>query len=281
VTGGHTDPITGKDCKWNVFRTCNTTTMDANAIADTLVEKFGKKWYFITPDYAYGHSVQASFVKKLKEHGGEYDGDLVPLGTVDYSSYLIKAKAYRPKVLIDVMGGLDQVNSLKQFVQFGMQNEMAVGGALFELESVMAVPKEAQIGWWVMEWWWDQPNVPGVKEFVDEIRKRNGKIATARHWFGFASVHSVALVANEQKTLDGVKLAHALEGFKLPPEVALQPNTVAFRAGDHELMSTVFAGEVHPPKGSPESVFTPQNLVPGDKAAGPVEETGCHVEFPA
>src|SRR5690349_16398867 len=152
VTGGHTDPITGKDCKWNVFRTCNTTTMDANAIADTLIEKLGKKWYFITPDYAYGHSVQASFVKKLKEHGGEYDGDLVPLGTVDYSAYLIKAKAYRPKVLIDVMGGLDQVNSLKQFVQFGMQKEMAVGGALFELESVLAVPNEARIGWWVMEW---------------------------------------------------------------------------------------------------------------------------------
>jgi branched-chain amino acid transport system substrate-binding protein len=281
VTGGHTDPITGKDCKWNVFRTCNTTTMDANAIADTLVEKFGKRWYFLTPDYAYGHSVQASFVKKLKEHGGEYDGDLVPLGTVDYSSYLIKARAYRPKVLIDVMGGLDQVNSLKQFVQFGMQNEMAVGGALFELESVMAVPKEAQIGWWVMEWWWDQPDVPHVKEFVEEIRKRNGKIATARHWFGFASVHAVVLAANSQKTLDGVKLAHALQGMALPPEVALQPNPVSFRAGDHELMSTVFAGEVHPPKRSPEDVFTPQNLVPGDKAAGPVEETGCHIEFPA
>jgi branched-chain amino acid transport system substrate-binding protein len=280
VTGGHTDPITGKDCKWNVFRTCNTTTMDANAIADTLIEKFGKKWYFITPDYAYGHSVQASFVKKLKEHGGEFDGDLVPLGTVDYSSYLIKAKAYRPKVLIDVMGGLDQVNSLKQFVQFGMQNEMAVGGALFELESILAVPNEARIGWWVMEWWWDQPNVPHVKEFVAEIKKRTGKPASARHWFGFASAHTVALVANEQKTLDGVKLARALQGFKLPPEIALQPHEASFRAGDHELMSTVFAGEVHPPKGAPENVFTVQNPVPGEQAAGPVEATGCHVQFP-
>src|ERR1700728_3958153 len=30
VPGGHTDPITGKDCKWNVFRVCNTTAMDSN-----------------------------------------------------------------------------------------------------------------------------------------------------------------------------------------------------------------------------------------------------------
>ena len=32
VPGGHTDPITGTDCKWNVFRICNTTSMDAAAI---------------------------------------------------------------------------------------------------------------------------------------------------------------------------------------------------------------------------------------------------------
>src|ERR1700739_2137786 len=50
VGGGHTDTITGSGCTWNVFRVCNTTTMDANAIASTLMGKFGKKWYFLTPD---------------------------------------------------------------------------------------------------------------------------------------------------------------------------------------------------------------------------------------
>src|SRR5665811_72019 len=40
VSGGHTDPITGANCSWNVFRVCNSTTMDANAIASTLMEKF-------------------------------------------------------------------------------------------------------------------------------------------------------------------------------------------------------------------------------------------------
>src|ERR1700681_2532322 len=91
VSGGHTDVITGKDCHWNVFRVCNTTTMGVNAIADTLMEKLGKKWYFLTPDYAYAHSVQAAFVKRLKQAGGEYAGYLVPLGTAEYSAYLIKA----------------------------------------------------------------------------------------------------------------------------------------------------------------------------------------------
>src|SRR6476646_6626482 len=207
VSGGHTDTITGKDCHWNVFRVCNTTTMDVNAIADTLISKLGKKWYFLTPDYAYGHSVQAAFVKKLKAAGGEYAGDLIPLGTADYSANLIKAKAYGPKVLINVMGGGDQVNSLKQFVQFGLDKQMAVGGTLFELESLRAVPPEARIGWWTMEWWWDQPDNPHVKEFVAKVKKATGKTASARNWFGYASVHTFALIANQEKTLDGVKLA--------------------------------------------------------------------------
>src|SRR6202451_5317 len=66
VPGGHTDPITGKDCKWNTFRICNTTAMDAAAITKTLVQKFGKRFFFITPDYAYGHTLQDNFVKNLK-----------------------------------------------------------------------------------------------------------------------------------------------------------------------------------------------------------------------
>ncbi len=64
------------------------------------------------------------------------------------------------------MGGLAQIDCMKQFVQFGMSKDMALGGALFELEGIVAVPKDAQTGWWDMEWWWDQPKVPEVVKFV-------------------------------------------------------------------------------------------------------------------
>ena len=281
VSGGHTDPITGSSCSWNVFRVCNSTTMDAAAIAMTLIEKFGKKWYFLTPDYAYGHSVQAAFEKILKAAGGTSAGSLVPLGTPDYSSYLIQAKSYNPQVLINVMGGGDQVASLKQFVQFGLNKDIAVGGALFELESIRSVPDEARIGWWTMEWWWDQPNVPHVAEFNAAMKKATGGAATARNWFGYVSVQTLALIANQEKTLEAPKLAAALADFKLPPEVALQPGAPSYRGGDHELMSTVFVGEVHPPQGDPDRMFTIKNPVPGETAAGPVKDTGCKMRAPA
>ena len=45
VPGGHTDAVTGASCHWNVFRVCNTTQMEANAVAAALIEEYGKKFY--------------------------------------------------------------------------------------------------------------------------------------------------------------------------------------------------------------------------------------------
>src|SRR5580692_412899 len=185
VPGGHTDPITGTNCKWNVFRICNTTTMDANAVTPELVKRFGKKWFFITPDYAYGHTLQDAFIKALTKAGGTYDGDYLPINNTDFSATLIKAKGYKPDVLLNNMGGLTQINCMKQFTQFGMQKEMALGGALFEMESIKGVPPDAQTGWWDMEWWWNQPDVPEVVKFVADYRAATKKTPSARDWFGY------------------------------------------------------------------------------------------------
>src|SRR3974390_1712359 len=96
---------------------------------------------------------------------------------------------------------------------------MTVAGTLCELEGFLAMPDETLIGWWAMEWWGNQPNTPHVKEFNAAIKQRTGRAATARNWLGYASVHTVALIANQEKTLDAVKLARALSGFKRRPRL--------------------------------------------------------------
>lgn len=282
VPGGHTDPITGSNCKWNVFRICNTTTMDANAVSGELIKRFGKRWFFITPDYAYGHTLQDAFVKNLKKAGGEYQGDMLPIDNSDFSASLIKAQAYKPNVLLNNMGGLSQINCMKQFVQFGMSKSMALGGALFELESVLSVPSDAQAGWWDFEWWWNQPDVPHVADFNAGIKKAfNVPAASARHWFGYVAIHTARLAAADAKSLEAIKLAKATAGMTLPPEVALQKGNIVYREGDHQLMSGIFVGEVHPPKGDPADILAVANVVPGEQADGPVSETGCKMQMPA
>ena len=283
VTGGHTDSVTGTDCHWNVFRVCNTTRMETNSVAKTLFNKYGKRWYFITPDYAFGHTLQQGFEASLKQFGGtEVGADLTPLGATDYSSYLIKAQAANPDVIILLLAGQDMVAALKQAVQFGLDKRFHIAGAQQELEVLEGLPPNARIGTWVFEWYWKQPGVPHVEDFVAAIRKRTGgKVPTARHWFGYVAAWTCALVANEHNTLDALKLAKALEDFKLPPEVALMPNDPFYRAGDHQLMPSLYVGDAIEKGSEPDDLFRVDEIVKGTEVAPSVAETGCQLKWPA
>jgi branched-chain amino acid transport system substrate-binding protein len=134
-----------------------------------------------------------------------------------------------------------------------------------------------------MEWYWDQPNAPEVKKFVDAISPAIGnKKPTARHWMSYVSLHAVRLAAEKAKTLEAVAMAHALEDLELPPDVALSPNKVRYRKGDHQLMSDIFVGEMHTPgPGGADDLFKTGSVVTGEQAAGSAEATGCKVAFPS
>jgi branched-chain amino acid transport system substrate-binding protein len=257
--------------------------MLAAGLASTLYNKFGKKWYFITPDYAFGHTLQASYAKLLKGLGGTALGNsLSPLGATDFSSYLIKAQAANPDVLILLVDGQDLVNCLKQASQFGLDKKFPIGGGLSELEVLRALPDAARIGWWSLEWWWDQPNTPHVKEWVAAYQKAHadGSWPSARTWFGYAGLHALAMGANNAKSVQAVKVAHALEGMELPPEIKLQPHHVYFRKEDHQLMSSEFPGEAQE-HGKYPNLFKVADIVAGDKIALTPKETGCKLDFPA
>jgi branched-chain amino acid transport system substrate-binding protein len=283
VTGGHTDAVTGSDCHWNVFRICNTTRMETNSVSDTLFKQFGKKWYFITPDYAFGHTLQQGFEASLKKYGGtEVGASLTPLGTTDFSAYLIKAQAANPDVIIFLHAGQDMINALKQAVQFGLDKRFHIAGAQQELEALNGLPPNARIGTWVFEWYWNQPNVPHVAEFVTAIKaKTGGRVPTARNWFGYAATWTCALIANEKKSLDARVLAKGLEDYPLPPEVALMPDKVFFQAGTHQLMPNLYVGHAVSQGAMPEDLFHVDKVVKGIDVALPVAETGCKMKWPA
>jgi branched-chain amino acid transport system substrate-binding protein len=285
VPGGHTDPITGVDCKWNVFRVCNTTRMEANAVCSLLFKTYGKKWHFITPDYAFGHTLYQGCEADLKKLGGTVTGnELTPLGITDFSAYLIKARAANPDVLLVLVQGNDMVNCLKQISQFGIDKQIHVAGTQQELESVEAMPPEARVGVWMFEWYWKQAaDTPGLDQFIAEIRKRTGgKVPTARNWFGYVAIHAYALACEKAKTIEAKAVAKTLGDMELPPEIKLQPNKVYFRGGDHQLMLSAFIGELlQTGDGDPENLFKVNNIVGGDSIAPSIEETGCKMNMPA
>ena len=282
VPGGHTDAITGKSCHWNVFRICNTTQMEAAAVSSALIKAYGKKFYYLTPDYAFGHTLEAGMIKESKKFGGErVGGDLMPIGTTDFSSYLIKAQSTNPDVIVFLMQGDDALNALKQAVQFGLQNKVHLAGAQVELEVLQGLPPEARIGAWVAEWYWNQPGVPHVERFVEDMKKKAGRTPSARHWFGYVAGWTCALGAEKAKSLKAIDIAKALQDFELPPEVALGPNKAYYRAGQNQLMATLYVGQAQAKGSSPDDLFKVDKTFAGSEVADPVSDSGCKMEWPA
>ncbi len=282
VPGGHTDAITGASCHWNVFRICNTTQTEANAVTPSLIKNGGKKWYYITPDYAFGHTLQAGLERACTKAGGTKVGaDLTPLGTTDFSSYLIKAQAAKPDVIIMLPQGDDMINLIKQAVQFGLDKRFYLAGAQQELEAMEGLPPEARVGTWVVEWYWNQPGVPHVAEFVADIKKKTGRVPTERTWFGYAATWTCALAANGAKSLEAKRMAKFLQDYKLPPEVSLMPDGAYFRAGQNQLIPNLYVSKAQAQGSSPDDLFKVTEVVKGIDVAGTLEETGCKMTWPA
>jgi branched-chain amino acid transport system substrate-binding protein len=169
-------------------------------------------------------------------------------------------------------------------VQFGLEKKTHIAGAQQELEVLLGLPPEARIGTWVFEWYWHQPDVPHVTDFVAAIRKRSsGHVPTARTWFGYASTWTCALAARQAKSLDAVKMAKAMQGFKLPPEVALMPDGAFYRAAQNQLIPDLYVGNAQqaPKSGDPEDLFHVTEVVKGITAAGTLQDTGCKMTWPA
>ena len=73
------------------------------------------------------------------------------------------------------------------------------------------------------------PACRNVADFVKNYSAANGgKYPSQRSWFGYVSVHALALASAKAGSTDSVKVAKALEGLVLPPEIALQPGAPAF-----------------------------------------------------
>lgn len=256
-SGGHTDAVVSEKCRWNSFQTCHNTWMMTHATGYSIAKLFGKKWYLITPDYAFGHSVAAGYEDVIKNIGGQIVGnDLVPIGTSDYSSYLLKIQAAKPDCLIAIPGGQDLVNLLKQAQSYGLLAKIPVAGPYTELEVIWQLPKEARVGYWGIEWYYKGDLVFGkdnaeAQRFVSEYRKRFGYPPTPYSVGAYVSMDRLLWAINEAKSTEGVKVARTLEGAEFN---SVWKGASSYRKVDHMLMWPAFFSKVRA-EGTPEDKY--------------------------
>jgi branched-chain amino acid transport system substrate-binding protein len=117
--------ITGKDCDSHVFRIQAPTDVYARLLEPHLLP-FGKKWYFIVGAYAYGLEAYKVMKARVEGASGSDAGmDATPVGTTDFSSYILKIRQAKPDLIVLAIAGNDLAAFLKQYYEFGMRIPVA------------------------------------------------------------------------------------------------------------------------------------------------------------
>lgn len=113
--------------------------MLSKAVAAETVKGGGRKWYFISTDNAFGHSLQAETTAFVQEAGGSVvGGSRVPLGTGDFSATLLAARGSGAEVIGLALGGNDLPNCIKQAQEFGITRTMKMAALVMFLNDIRA-----------------------------------------------------------------------------------------------------------------------------------------------
>src|SRR3954463_2426111 len=121
VTGAATTDLTGKACTPYGFHWAYDNRALAVGTGGALVEQGGDTWFFVTADYAFGHSLEAETSRYVQSKGGKVLGAVRhPLSAPDFSSFLLQAQASKAKVIGLANAGGDTINSIKQASEFGI-----------------------------------------------------------------------------------------------------------------------------------------------------------------
>jgi len=239
-TGSNSDEIRGGKCNYYTFCTEASNTQYVKAIGRYLLKnKNYKTFYILTSDYAFGHDLTRVTRRLLNELGGKEIGhDLVPTGTADYSSYLLKIRNAKPEVIFVNVAGADQTTFLKQYTEFGLKIDVA--GGVTDTILMWNAGKETAQGVWTVIWWGDLDNA-WTKNFVSKYRAKYGLPPENQAWGDYTSIKVLAEAIKMAGTTDSKKVVEALEKVKFDGGKGRE---LYYRTYDHQLMQPMYVVDI-------------------------------------
>lgn len=171
-SGAGSTAITREQCRPNTVHWTYDTAALANGTGGAMTKAGGEKWFFLTADYAFGHSLEENTAAVVEANGGEVVGAVnVPFPAQDFSSFLLQAQGSGADVIGLANAGGDTVNAIKQASEFGItQAGQKLAALLFFVTDVHALGAETAQGLSLTEaFYWDQNDATRAwsKRFFD------------------------------------------------------------------------------------------------------------------
>lgn len=274
-SGPATTRLTNEDCSPTGFHWMFDSYSQSAAAARGLVANGAKSWYFVTVDYAFGHSLEKEASDIVKASGGTVTGSVRhPLNAPDFASFLLQAQSSKAQVVALANGGQDTVNTLKQAAEFGIvAGGQKLAALLVFLSDIHALGLQTAQGLsFVDGFYWD---------FDDQTRQWSGRFQQAFRNLKptmvqagvYSSVrHYLKAVAATSST-DGKVVADKMR--ELPIEDAVMRN--ASIRPDGRVIHDMYLFQVKSPAQSkaPWDYYTLAATVPAAEAFQPLSRSAC------
>jgi branched-chain amino acid transport system substrate-binding protein len=157
ISGAASTLVTNKDCNDVTVHWTYDTYAVANGTAKAVVKQGGKKWFFLTADYAFGHSLEKDAGDVVKANGGEVVGSVRhPFPGSDFSSFLLKAQSSGAQIIGLANAGGDTINAIKQAAEFGITQKQSLAGLLMFITDVHSLGLKTTQNMYLTEgFYWD------------------------------------------------------------------------------------------------------------------------------
>ncbi|MEI2734420.1 MAG: ABC transporter substrate-binding protein [Rhodoblastus sp.] len=261
-SGAGASVMTGPQCSKNFVHWTYDTYSLGHALGNAVTKDGGKKWFFITTDYAFGKDLEQNCADAVKAAGGEVLGAARhPLNTSDFSSFIVQAQSSGADVIGFANAGGDLNNSLKQAAEFGLGKKQKMAALILNVTNLPALGLAAVENVKICTgFYWDQND--GTRAFAKRFQPLhpNKHMPNDMHAGMYAAtMHLMKAMAQTKSAADGIKLVDAMkaiptddplfgkgqiriDGRHIHPMYLLQTKTVAESKGDWDyfrVLSTV------------------------------------------
>ncbi|HUA51136.1 MAG TPA: ABC transporter substrate-binding protein [Candidatus Sulfotelmatobacter sp.] len=273
VTAAASD-LTGKQCSPTGIHYAYDTYALAKGTGGAMVSTGGDSWFFITVDYAFGLALERDTTDFVKRAGGKVLGSVKhPLGTTDFSSYLLQAQGSKAKVIGFANAGQDTINSIKQAVEFGIPKggQKLAGLLIFDSDIHSLGLPTAQGLVLTTGWYWD---------LNDETRAFGKRFYEKLH--AMPTMTQAGDYSATMHYLKAVDAAGTDDPEKVMAKMREMPVNDFFAKNgkirvDGTMTHDMYLVEVKKPEESkyPWDYFKVLKTIPGDEAFRPLSESEC------
>ncbi|WP_370278517.1 ABC transporter substrate-binding protein [Pontibacterium sp.] len=260
--------FTTKACSpYNAHWTYNVVAL-ANGTVKPMVDAGKKKWFFITADYAFGHALEKVASGVIKNNGGEVVGAVrAPLGTTDFSSYVLQAQSSGADVVALANAGADFVNSLKTSAEFGLTEMVDVAGLLVFTHNAKALDPNIAGGMKLTTgFYWDMDDQ--TRAWSKRFKERHGSIPA----MGQAGAYSMTMhylnSIKEAGTDDADAVMKVMKKNK--PNDFFARN--AYLRNDGRMVHDMYQVRIKKAdeRKNEDDIFAIEQVIPGEQAFGPM-----------